>query len=86
MGNAEGIGGVNTHATRINIPVVGNSQSMEVLVDAFLPHLPAQSHGILVAGHGLYAWGTTLADAERHLEILEFLLDVQLNVAKSQQP
>ena len=27
-----------------------------------------------------------LADAERHLEILEFLLDVQLNMAKSQQP
>ena len=75
----KGLEGVTTHATGIKIPVVDNSQSMASLVNAFLPHLPAQSHGILVAGHGLYAWGTTLFDAERHLEILEFLLEVHLN-------
>lgn len=81
----KGLEGVTTHATGIKIPVVDNSQSMASLVDAFLPHLPAQSHGILVAGHGLYAWGTTLFDAERHLEILEFLLEVQLNCSRSKQ-
>ena len=81
----KGLEGVTTHATGIKIPVVDNSQSMASLVDAFLPHLPAQSHGILVAGHGLYAWGTTLFDAERHLEILEFLLEVQLNWSRSKQ-
>ena len=81
----KGLEGVTTHATGIKIPVVDNSQSMESLVDAFLLHLPAQSHGILVAGHGLYAWGTTLFDAERHLEILEFLLEVQLNCSRSKQ-
>ena len=79
----KGLEGVTTHATGIKIPVVDNSQSMASLVNAFLPHLPAQSHGILVAGHGLYAWGTTLFDAERHLEILEFLLEVQLNCSIS---
>ena len=79
----KGLEGVTTHATGIKIPVVDNSQSMASLVTAFLPHLPAQSHGILVAGHGLYAWGTTLFDAERHLEILEFLLEVQLNCSIS---
>lgn len=81
----KGLEGVTTHATGIKIPVVDNNQSMASLVDAFLPHLPAQSHGILVAGHGLYAWGTTLFDAERHLEILEFLLEVQLNWSRSKQ-
>ncbi|MDA7434654.1 class II aldolase/adducin family protein, partial [Synechococcus sp. AH-601-L23] len=30
--------------------------------------------GILVAGHGLYAWGDSLAETQRHVEILEFLL------------
>ncbi len=81
----KGLEGVTTHATGIKIPVVDNSQFMATLVDAFLPHLAAQSHGILVAGHGLYAWGTTLLDAERHLEILEFLLEVQLNWSRCQQ-
>ena len=36
------------------------------------PGLP----GFLIAGHGLYAWGATLADAWRHLEALEFLLEL----------
>jgi methylthioribulose-1-phosphate dehydratase len=27
--------------------------------------------------HGLYTWGATLADAERHVEILEFLFEVR---------
>ena len=82
----KGLEGVATHATCIKVPVVNNSQSMASLVDAFLPHLPCQSHGILVAGHGLYAWGATLFDAERHLEILEFLLEVELNWAERHQP
>jgi methylthioribulose-1-phosphate dehydratase len=30
-----------------------------------------------LAGHGLYAWGSDLAQARRHLEILEFLLEQQ---------
>jgi methylthioribulose-1-phosphate dehydratase len=30
--------------------------------------------GYLLAGHGLYAWGRTPAEARRHLEALEVLL------------
>jgi methylthioribulose-1-phosphate dehydratase len=30
---------------------------------------------LLIAGHGLYAWGHDLFSARRHLEILEFLLE-----------
>jgi methylthioribulose-1-phosphate dehydratase len=30
---------------------------------------------LLIAGHGLYAWGRDLDTAMRHLEILEFLLE-----------
>jgi methylthioribulose-1-phosphate dehydratase len=30
---------------------------------------------MLIAGHGLYAWGPSLSQAIRHLEILEFLLE-----------
>ncbi len=34
--------------------------------------------GFLLAGHGLYAWGATAADARRHVEALEFLLACHL--------
>jgi methylthioribulose-1-phosphate dehydratase len=33
-------------------------------------------HGFLLRGHGLYTWGRDLALARRHLEVLEFLLEV----------
>jgi methylthioribulose-1-phosphate dehydratase len=32
-------------------------------------------HGFLLRRHGLYTWGATIADARRHVEILEFLLE-----------
>jgi methylthioribulose-1-phosphate dehydratase len=32
-------------------------------------------HGFLLRGHGLYTWGDDLAQARRHVEILEFLLE-----------
>jgi methylthioribulose-1-phosphate dehydratase len=34
------------------------------------------AHGFLIRRHGLYTWGTDLRDAVRHVEILEFLLQV----------
>jgi methylthioribulose-1-phosphate dehydratase len=33
------------------------------------------AHAILLQRHGIYTWGATLADAVRHIEILEFLLE-----------
>jgi methylthioribulose-1-phosphate dehydratase len=34
------------------------------------------AHAFLLERHGLYTWGATLDEAERHVEILEFLLEV----------
>ena len=74
----KGLDGINTHATSINIPVISNSQSMQELGDAIAPCLRSAPCGFLVAGHGLYAWGKDLEASKRHLEILEFLLNVKL--------
>jgi methylthioribulose-1-phosphate dehydratase len=30
-----------------------------------------------MAGHGLYTWGKDVGEAKRHVEILEFLLEVR---------
>jgi len=47
------------------------------------------AHGFLLRGHGLYTWGTDLQQAVRHVEILEFLMEVvgrssQLSAVSSQ--
>jgi len=34
------------------------------------------AHGFLLRRHGLYTWGKDLVEAKRHVEILEFLLEV----------
>src|SRR6266481_977962 len=33
-------------------------------------------HGFLLREHGLYTWGSDLQEARRHVEILEFLMEV----------
>ena len=74
----KGLQSVNHHDAQIEVPVVANSQNMDELKQRFHPKLEQAPYGILVAGHGLYAWGDDLQEAQRHLEILEFLLEVQL--------
>ncbi len=71
----KGLDGIRTHDTRVKIPVLANDQDLERLSAAARPHLVDAPHGLLIAGHGLYAWGATLPMARRHLEILEFLLE-----------
>lgn len=71
----KGLEGIHTHDTRIRIPVLANDQDLERLSAAAGPHLADAPHGLLIAGHGLYAWGESLPIAYRHLQILEFLLE-----------
>jgi methylthioribulose-1-phosphate dehydratase len=71
----KGLEGIESHDSRIRIPVLANDQDLERLTAAATPHLADAPYGLLIAGHGLYAWGATLPTARRHLEILEFLLE-----------
>jgi methylthioribulose-1-phosphate dehydratase len=74
----KGLSGVTTHLHHERVPVVANDQNMERLgrqVHGLLEEYP-ESHAFVIARHGLYTWGETLADAERHVEILEFLFEV----------
>jgi len=73
----KGLDGVTTHEHREWVPIVGNDQDMARLarrVRALLGRHSA-THAFLIGRHGLYTWGRTLADAERHIEILEFLFE-----------
>jgi methylthioribulose-1-phosphate dehydratase len=71
----KGLEGISTHATTIEIPVLANDQNLPRLSQRAGPLLGEAPQGLLIAGHGLYAWGPSLSQAIRHLEILEFLLE-----------
>lgn len=71
----KGLEGVTTHQMTVEIPVLANDQDIARLAEHALSWLPQAPHGLLVAGHGLYAWGQDLEQARRHLEVLEFLLE-----------
>lgn len=71
----KGLEGITTHSARVRVPVLANDQDMARLSQRAEPALDTAPHGLLVAGHGLYAWGRDLVTARRHLEIHEFLLE-----------
>jgi methylthioribulose-1-phosphate dehydratase len=73
----KGLAGVTTHEHEELIPILENDQDMTRLsarLGATLDEYPS-AKAILLKRHGLYTWGATLADAERHVEILEFLFE-----------
>jgi methylthioribulose-1-phosphate dehydratase len=73
----KGLDGVMTHEHREWVPVVANDQDMTRLarrVRTAFRRTP-NAHAFVIDRHGLYTWGATLADAERHVEILEFLFE-----------
>lgn len=74
----KGLSGVRTHEHREWLPIIENSQDMTALAREVEQMLAEQSdaHAFLLRGHGLYTWGRDLAEARRHIEILEFLLEV----------
>jgi len=71
----KGLEGIRSHDSQVLIPVLANDQNLQRLSAAAGPLLPSAPHGVLIAGHGLYAWGADLPQARRHVEILEFLLE-----------
>lgn len=74
----KGLEGVKSHKHREWIPILENTQDIPALAEQVRQLLSARSdlHGFLVRRHGLYTWGRDLAAAKRHIEVLEFLLEV----------
>ena len=73
----KGLEGIKTHEHREWLPVIENSQDMTALSQNVSDLLKdnQDTHGFLLRRHGLYTWGKDLAQAKRHVEILEFLLE-----------
>jgi methylthioribulose-1-phosphate dehydratase len=74
----KGLADVRTHEHCETLPIIQNSQDMNALardLEEALEKYP-DCHGVLLRRHGLYTWGRDLLEARRHVEILEFLLEV----------
>lgn len=73
----KGLQGVSTHQHNEWLPIIENSQDMPALAEHIGDTLRKHNHahGFLLRRHGLYSWGNDLAQAKRHIEILEFLLE-----------
>ena len=73
----KGLSDVRTHEHREWLPIIENSQDMTALADRVGETLTQHkgAHGFLLRRHGLYTWGNDLAQAKRHVEVFEFLLE-----------
>ena len=72
--------GIDTHATRLVVPVFDNQQDIPKLVkevDRYRSHAEVFV-GYLIRGHGLYSWGKNVAEARRCIEAFEFLFECEL--------
>lgn len=82
--------GQTTHEARLSLPIFDNSQNIPELAEQVAPFLkryaekqqnPQQQDSCpayLIRGHGIYTWGQSMTECERHLEALEFLLSCEL--------
>jgi methylthioribulose-1-phosphate dehydratase len=74
--------GIRTHEARIDIPILDNSQdtvALGRLVASRLKTIPSP-HAILIRGHGINTWGTSVLEAERVFEALEHLFKCELQL------
>jgi len=75
--------GHDTHEASLDVPVLANNQHIPTLaaqVDCLLD--AGEIWGYLIEGHGLYAWGRDMAEARRHLDAFEFLINCELEMRK----
>jgi methylthioribulose-1-phosphate dehydratase len=74
----KGLEGVATHEHQELVPIIENSQDANELARKIEDCLRSHPgiHAFLLRRHGLYTWGRTIEDAKRHIEILEFLMEI----------
>jgi methylthioribulose-1-phosphate dehydratase len=78
--------GFTTHESTLHIPIFPNAQDTVELarrIESSLGDAPVP--GYLLAGHGIYAWGATVADARRHVEAFDYLLRCSLEERRMKQ-
>jgi methylthioribulose-1-phosphate dehydratase len=75
----KGLEGITTHESSCWIPIFENTQDIPALAkqvdEYFHAHPEERCWAYLIRRHGMYTWGKDLAEATRHMEVIEFLLE-----------
>lgn len=72
--------GRRAHGDRVVVPVVANSQDMAELSERVVEAMDTGVPCVIVAEHGLYAWGSSLGDAVDRTESLDWLFEHALRL------
>lgn len=74
--------GFATHEAALDVPVFDNDQDMDALSVRVEKAIAGRGPqwGFLLAGHGLYAWGTDTQEALRHLDAFDYLFSLSLKM------
>lgn len=72
--------GRGAHGDLVVVPVVANSQDMIELADRVTEAMDLGVPAVIVAEHGLYAWGADLEQAVDRTESLDWLFDHALGL------
>lgn len=73
--------GVTTHESRVIVPIFANDQNIARLAEQVESYMDDNDeiYAYLIAGHGLYTWGSSVVEALRYLEALDFLFACELH-------
>ncbi|MEI7839730.1 MAG: methylthioribulose 1-phosphate dehydratase [Methylococcaceae bacterium] len=76
--------GVTTHEQRIVIPSFANDQNIPRLAEQVESYMDSHEeiYAYLLAGHGLYTWGSSVDETLRYLEALDFLFACELHIKR----
>lgn len=72
--------GRGAHGDRVVVPVVANSQDMADLSERVVEAMDVGVPCVIVAEHGLYAWGSDLGEAVDRTESLDWLFEYALRL------
>ncbi|WP_445425734.1 methylthioribulose 1-phosphate dehydratase [Alishewanella sp. HL-SH06] len=78
------ISGIQSHEQTLTLAIFDNTQDIPALARQLQQRWKSKAlpFALLVRGHGLYVWGYSLAEAKRHLEGWEFLINCELERLK----
>lgn len=76
--------GISSHESAIEMPIFANTQDIASLADEVLEYLNKKipCWGYLIRGHGVYTWGKDMSETRRHLEVIEYLIQCELEIIR----
>ena len=77
---------IKTHLEEVKIPIFENSQDMKDIQKQLNNYKDKKNlFACIIRGHGVYAWGRSIAEAKKIIEAIEFLLECNFILLNSKK-